>query len=173
MATRGDFISNALSPLIQMAFRKRRCFSALINSPQSAYCLIPSSCHLNTVAHRERTGQSRLVPHHSPLRARVSCPLPVPAAAHHSTIPLLWHMAKPGGCPHCPRSASVFAFTHLCQITLPTAAGRNTHSQPLSPLRCPRSQGKATAALVFHLAMHPVPASIPDDARNYNRATAP
>ena len=92
------FISNALSPLIQMAFRKRRCFSALINSPQSAYCLIPSSCHSNTVAHGERTGQSRLVPHHSPLRARVSCPLPVPAAAHHSTIPPLWHTAKPGGC---------------------------------------------------------------------------
>lgn len=112
-ATQGDFIPNALSPLIQTAFRKRRCFSALITGPDSGYCLI-SSCHLYTMSHGERTGQSRLVPYHSPVHARVSCPLPVLAAAHHSTAPPLRHTAKPGRCPRCPHSAGMFVSTHLC-----------------------------------------------------------
>lgn len=39
----GSFTPNALSPLIQTASRKRRCFSALITCPESGYCLI--SCY--------------------------------------------------------------------------------------------------------------------------------
>lgn len=53
----GSFTPNALSPLIQMAFKKRRCFSALITSAESSYCLV-SCCCLNTASHGEGTGQA-------------------------------------------------------------------------------------------------------------------
>lgn len=147
-ATQGDFIPNTLySPLIQVAFRKRKCSSALITSPESGYCLISSCCHLNTVSHGERTGQSVFVPRHSPVRPR-QARLPFACAGS------------------CPSQCSPTALAHgkarwVPKLNRPTAAGRNARSQPCPPLRCPRSPGEAAAALVFHLAPQPRPSRHP------------
>lgn len=83
------------------------------------------------------------LPCHSPICSWARCP-----AQHSPTTP------AHGKTRQMP-TASLFGFTCFCHTTLPMAVSRKAPREPLSLLRCPGSQGKVMAALMFHLALHP------------------
>lgn len=55
-------------------------------------------------------------------------------------------------------NSQIFGFIRFCYTIV---VSRKAHRQPLSPLRCPGSQGRTMAALMFHLAPHPHPSRRP------------
>lgn len=101
------------------------------------------------------------LPCHSPTHTWARSP-----AQHSPTTP------EHGKARQIP-TASIFEFTCFCHTTLPMAASRKLTDSPFHPSDAQGARAKPWQLSCFTWHHTPIPAGIPNDARNYNRATTP